>query len=75
MCIIKKTPVMTHPYLVEQSQLKALKLFGVEFHGQSWSFSCEALQLLDEVPALGQRNTSTSPTHLYARLWHRLLTD
>lgn len=62
-------------YLVEQSQVEALELFGVELHGQSRGLSCETLQLLDEVPALSQRYSSPSPTHLDAGLWWRLLTN
>lgn len=63
------------PHLVEQCQLKAMELFRVELHGQRRSLSCEALQLLDEVPALGQRYASPPPTHLDAGLWRKLLTD
>lgn len=63
------------PYLVKQCQVKALELFRVEFHGQRRSLSCETLQLLDEVPALGQRYTSPPPTHLDAGLWWKLLTN
>lgn len=63
------------PYLVKQSQVKALELFGVELHRQTRSFSCETLQLLDEVSALGQRYSSPSPTHFDAGLRWRLLTN
>lgn len=55
--------------------MKALELFGVELHGQRRSLSCETLQLLDEVPALGQRYTAPPPTHLDAGLWLKLLTN
>lgn len=61
--------------LVEQRQVKALKLFGVELQGQSRRLSTETLQLLDEVPALGQRYPSASPAHLDAGLGRRLFTN
>lgn len=35
--------IIIQPYLVEQCQVKALKLFGVNLHGQSWGLSCEIL--------------------------------
>lgn len=71
----KMLTVIIQIHLVEQSQMKALELFSVELHGQRGSIPREALQLLDEVPALGQRYTSPTPTHLDAGLWCKLLTD
>lgn len=72
---VKEVLIIRQAYLVEQCQVKALELFGVELHGQSWSLSCKTLQLLNEVPALGQRYTSPPPTDLCAGLWWRLLTN
>lgn len=55
--------------------MEDLKLFGVELQRQSGSLSCEALQLLDEVPSLRQRDAAAPPSHLDARLRSGLLPD
>lgn len=55
--------------------MKALKLFWVELHRQGRGLSCETLQLLDEVPAMGQKYTSAPPTHFDASLWRWLFTN
>lgn len=72
---ILKPLIITQPHLVEQCQMKTLELLGVELHGQGGTISCQALQLLDEVPAVRQRDAATPPTHLDAGLWRRLLTN
>lgn len=40
---VEEMQITIQPYLVEQCQVKALKLFGVKLHGQSWGLSCEIL--------------------------------
>lgn len=55
--------------------MKALELFGVQLHRQRGSVPCEALQLLDEIPALGQGNASASPAHLDSSLRRKLLSN
>lgn len=40
---VEEMQIIIQPYLVEQCQMKALKLFGVKLHGQGWGLSCEIL--------------------------------
>lgn len=55
--------------------MKALELFRVKLQGQRGTISRETLQLLDEIPAMGKRNSSPSPTHLDSSLRRKLLAN
>lgn len=62
-------------HLVEHCQVEGLEFFRVELHRQRGAVPCEALQLLDEIPALGQGKTSASPSHLDSSLCRKLLAN
>lgn len=65
----------TNAHLIEHRQMKALELFRVKLHGQRGAVPRETLQLLDEIPAMGKRNSSPSPTHLDSSLRWKLLAN
>lgn len=54
--------------------MEALELLGVELRGQR-NIARQALQLLQEIPALRQRHASAAPAHLDAGLRRGLLAD
>lgn len=55
--------------------MEALELFRVELHGHGGPVPGQTLQLLDEVPAMGKRDSSPSPTHLDSSLLRKLLAN